>query len=581
VSGNHASRHRPKAFFSASLEMFLGDPRDERSIHSHLRTLDLDKQELFPEEASAKLDLWGLPHYYVPAEYGGRLDDYEQLFALVRAVARRDLSLTISHAATFLGAVGVWVGGSERQCQELAKRILQGSRVALALTERAHGSDLVASDLEASVSAGAYVLRGEKWLINNATRSDLLSVLARTDSSRNPRSLSLLLVDKAEISPSTYRLLPKVRTHGIRGIDVSGIAFSGTCVSKENCIGQEGHGFEIILKGLQITRTACSALSLGAADTLLEMLLHKIEINGSSKLLEYHLANAIADIFAAEAVSLVGARAIHFLTEELGLISAITKVFVPSTVDNLLESVLPAFGVDSLLLDGNDSGLLQKLHRDHRIVGLFDGSTVVNLQVIALQLRGLVRSRQQSNSQKALVACRELLGGCSPERLNRERLALLSRPKDTILASLEAARNELSKNQQAFGMDDPSISSLVDAILARLEQAEKEIEKISWSGSNIPPFLFDLAYFYTLLYASVCCLNLWLANEEEEPSFAPEWRRNGLWLRLALIRLLERMGAETKRERSLEKSCLAAAESTISSIGFVSLTRHRNVVSRR
>ena len=82
---------------------------------------------------------------------------------------------------------------------DLAARILDGTQLAWALTERDHGSDLLASELAAAPVAGGFQLTGEKWLINNATRGTLLCLLVRTRPEGGPRGFSLLLADKRRL----------------------------------------------------------------------------------------------------------------------------------------------------------------------------------------------------------------------------------------------------------------------------------------------------------------------------------------------------------------------------------------------
>src|SRR4051794_9891538 len=94
---------------AAALERFLGDPRDAGSRISFREALDLDEREAFPERATLTLDAWGLPRFYVPVASGGALRSFEVLAALARVVARRDLTVAIAHAKTFLGAGPVWV----------------------------------------------------------------------------------------------------------------------------------------------------------------------------------------------------------------------------------------------------------------------------------------------------------------------------------------------------------------------------------------------------------------------------------------------------------------------------------------
>jgi len=317
---------------AARLDRWLGDPENESRIFSYARCADLDEGEEFPLEICRELDVFGLPRHYVPAEYGGALRYYDGLLQLLRVIARRDLTVAVAHGKTFLGAVCVWVGGDAEQARHLGAEITNGAVVSWALTERDHGSDLLAGEVSAQRTREGYRLTGEKWLINNATRCHLLSVLARTAQQGGPRGFSILLVDRRSLDRTSHHPLPAVRLHGIRGADISGIAFLGTPVTGSALVGTEGSGLETVLKSLQLTRTLCASLSLGAADQALSMAVRyasdcsdfgrpQIKLPQTRRL----LCQSYADLLLAEAVSLVAGRAIHGLTGELSVSSAVVK----------------------------------------------------------------------------------------------------------------------------------------------------------------------------------------------------------------------------------------------------------------
>ncbi|WP_169797876.1 acyl-CoA dehydrogenase family protein, partial [Streptomyces neyagawaensis] len=211
------------------LESLLGDPDDPATPFSHARCLELDENEEFPSDICRVLEGWGLQEFYIPAEHGGRLTDYETVMQVMRVVARRDMTVAVGHGKTYLGGVCVWISGTPEQARALAEDIRAGVPVSLALTERAHGSDLLAGDVRGEADeAGGWRISGEKWLINNATRGSLLSVLTRTSEDGGPRGFTVLLVDKRPMTPGEhYRCVDKIHTHGIRGADISGIAFDG------------------------------------------------------------------------------------------------------------------------------------------------------------------------------------------------------------------------------------------------------------------------------------------------------------------------------------------------------------------
>ena len=64
----------------------------------------------------------------------------------------------------------VWIGGNANQCQNIASRILSGAAPALAYSEKAHGADLLSSEVTAQPAESKYILNGEKWSINRHFR---------------------------------------------------------------------------------------------------------------------------------------------------------------------------------------------------------------------------------------------------------------------------------------------------------------------------------------------------------------------------------------------------------------------------
>jgi alkylation response protein AidB-like acyl-CoA dehydrogenase len=530
-----------------SLERFLGDPRDARSALSFERIVELDEQEVYPESVCKLLYRWGFHHFYVPAELGGRLQSYDEILSLVRVISRRDLSVAISDAHTFLGAVPVWVGGNEIQKRRLADFILAEGRACLALTERFHGSDLIACDTEAEAADGGYRLYGEKWPINKATLTHSLTVLARTGDEAGARSLSLFQVDKGRLDPFSYRNLPKVRTLGIRGCDISGIHFDGCWVPEEARIGAPGAGLELALKGFQITRTMCGGLSLGAADTALRVTLdfaQRRRLYGRSVFEIPHarrqLVGAFLDMLLADCVTTTGVRAIHAAPAQMSLLSAIVKFLVPTMMEDALRDLSVVLGARYYMREQHHAGIFQKMVRDNAIISLFDGSTVVNLSAIAMQLH--TRSRMRG-ARGAMPGAEEALRQvCTLEAplppFQPERLDLNCRGRNLVLQALATAPERL-RALQAVGTADPEV---LDHLLRQAQAIADELATLEAAvarqpleyGGEVSPELFDLAAAYCRLHAAAAALFVWLHSRDEQPGFFAD----GKWLVLALHRVL-------------------------------------------
>src|SRR5688500_14635514 len=71
--------------------------------------LRLDRADAYPEEAMDALTGWGVHQHYVPEALGGKLTTFEEPALMWRMVSRRNLTLTIAHAITYVGANPVWV----------------------------------------------------------------------------------------------------------------------------------------------------------------------------------------------------------------------------------------------------------------------------------------------------------------------------------------------------------------------------------------------------------------------------------------------------------------------------------------
>ncbi|WP_063771432.1 acyl-CoA dehydrogenase family protein [Streptacidiphilus albus] len=560
------------------LERQLGDPELPGTVFNHVNCLSLDEREEFPTAICARLEELGLQDYYVPAEHGGRLESYEHLLQVMRTVARRDLTVAIGHGKTYLGGVCVWVAGTAEQAERLGRAIHEGLPVSLGLTERAHGSDLLAGEVQGVPDgSGGYLVSGEKWLINNATRSSLLSVLTRTDPAGGPRGYSVLLVDKRRLPRESYRHLDKVPTHGIRGADISGIAFDNAPVSADALVGAVGTGLETVLKALQLTRTMCAALSLGAADHALALGLdfaRERELYGRTLVqlpqARQALAESVADVLGDEALATVAARMVHTAPGELSVSAAVTKYLLPTTTEEVIARLTRLLGARAFLKGVYADGQFQKVDRDHRIVGLFDGNTLVNLTSLISQFRSLVRAhRRGGGDREAAVAAFRLSLPLPPSA--PERLSLVARHGSGVLASLSDSVASL----RLAAAEDPSFKQALAAaerLLPLVDEVHAEMAEYQDALAEVPVAAFDTARRLSLCFAAAACLGLWAHTraEAEQGATAGLWE-GGLWLRAVLARLLERLGLPEAKDPEAGEQLLELALEQRSSGRLVSL----------
>ncbi|MFF8430698.1 acyl-CoA dehydrogenase family protein [Streptomyces sp. NPDC016566] len=542
----------------------LGDPGDPAAVFSYARCAGLDAAEEFPGEICDLLNAWGLQRYYVPESLGGRLRDFPAPLELIRAVARRDLTVAIAHGKTFLGGVSAWISPVSAVTQAVGDQVIDGAPVSWGLTERSHGSDLLAGEVRAEEIPGGYRLTGEKWLINNATRGRTITVLAHTGG--GPRGFDVFVVDKTALAPTEFSCLPKVRTHGIRGADISGIAFTGAFVPASARLGAPGTGLETVLKGLQLTRTLCSALSLGAGEHSLRLALEFAEgrqLYGGG-LLELPnavrtLADAGADHLLNEAVALVGTRCIHALTGEMSLVSAVVKYLLPSRTDRMISTLGRFLGARSQLTNVDIDGRFQKLARDHRIVGIFDGNTLVNLNSIINEFQ--IVARHAATPYDAAELRATLDPGESLPDFDAVRLRLVSRAGSSLLRALP----DLARQAEHTPAGEHAARVLDHYTELLAELACHRPVRIT-----VPRRSFVLAERLSLCWAAAAVLGLSAHTSRPDPLLA-----DGLWQRAVLGRILEGLGEAVPRPAGQDDAIVDGLRARLQQGLSLSLLPHR------
>lgn len=540
------------------LEQALGNPQQADSLMSFQHTAELDEAEQFPHEEIEWLYKWGLQNYYIPTKDGGKFTSFEEFVAFVRVLARRDLNISIAFTTLFWSFL-TWMAGSDEQREKLSRLMREDhTAMCLAYSEREHGSDLVGGGVTATKVEGGYLLNGEKWPINRATISGVTFVLARTDPEGGNRGLSLFMVEKKDLNPSQVYNLPKIKTHGIRAADMSGIGFSDCFVPESMLLGQEGHGLELGLKGFQITRALCAAFSQGAADTCLRTTLNfavNRRLYNKTVIDMPHarrtLSNAFLDILICDCVNIGAARGFHVATDQFSVWSAVDKYFVPVTLEQVMKDTSVVLGSRFYMRDEHDSGVFQKALRDSAIISMFDGSSVVNLHALILQRRQLAKARVRirKKPEKLAAVKTRLAQSFSLDQpvptFEPKKLELISRGADDVMQGLEGLLADLEalKTSGDATVDAAVLSQVLELGQVILEELDAQDELITQSafehGHDQSYESFELAKQYCRLHAAIACIQMWMHNRhlsgEQELG---EFFAKGEWLVLSLHRLL-------------------------------------------
>lgn len=526
-----------------ALEEALGDPFNPHNVLSFERAVALDEAESYPADAVALLGRWGLLRHFVPASSGGDLLRFDESMRLLQLVSRRDLTCAIALGQTFLGSVAVWIAGTDAQKRQQAEVLFANGQAALALTEEAHGSDILANDVTAQRCDGGFVLRGEKWLINNGTCGRVLTVFARTDGEGGLGGFSLFRVDKRRLAPGSFEPLPKTRTHGIRGADISGVRFVDAKLGEDALIGKWGGGAELVIEALQLTRIGCAGFSLGAADSALRIALdfaHQRRLYGGAVMDIPHarsvLTSAFIELLACDALALSAARAVHAVPGQLSLISAVAKYFIPTRMERAIREVAVVLGARHYLREGFAAGAFQKFMRDAAVVSLFDGSTAVNLDGIGVQLQRLPATDEASAASRADRLRTWFNPGAPLPPFGPSGLQWMNGGVEDVTQGLP----EVVRAIEALQGLDPEVRAelaLHAATLARICAEDRDalvaLARKDRAALKRSPELFDAAQRFCTTFAAAACLHLFVQGRASMDAFFA----SGTWL-VAVLRKL-------------------------------------------
>jgi alkylation response protein AidB-like acyl-CoA dehydrogenase len=523
---------------AAELEQTLGCPFDPDTGMSLAGGVRADELEAEPTEAYQAAWAAGMHEHLVPVADGGRLASFESLLALVRAMSRRDLAVSVGLGSTFLAATPVWIWGDAEQRRRVAELVLAREWGTAGISEDAAGSDLLATSTRAAQTDGGFVLDGKKWLVGNGRRSAFATVLAASEP-----SYGLFLVDFAGVGGGVRRL-PKVRTLGLRGHDLSGFTFSGCRVGADARLGRPGRGIEMVSGMLQFTRTLLGGMSLGAADTALRIALRHARgraLYGQPALalppVRSLLARGFADVLVAECTELAAARALDVARQRMALWSAVAKYVVPGLCMDAVNACGEVLSARAYLREGVADGAFQKLARDAAITPVFEGTQLVQLETVHSQLASGAR-RRGAGAELPLSLLFGFGEPVPPWAPRDPRPSITYGTADEVVDLLDVAVEALR--------DDEELAALARRLLTVRDETRAALRGLA---AHRTAEAYDSARRHCLVHAAGCCLHTWLQRREALGGLATD----RAWLSVALRRIVARLGFPVEPDRDAEE----------------------------
>jgi alkylation response protein AidB-like acyl-CoA dehydrogenase len=154
--------------------------------------------------------------------------------------------------------------GSAEQLDRWMPGMCDGSVIAaVAMTEPGAGSDLQGIRTTATPTDGGWRLSGAKTFITSGIQSEIVVVVARTDSSAGSKGFTLLVAEEGMPGFSRGRKLDKI---GLPAQDTAELFFADVFIPEGNVLGPVGGAMPALMRHLPLERLSIAAAAIAAAD---------------------------------------------------------------------------------------------------------------------------------------------------------------------------------------------------------------------------------------------------------------------------------------------------------------------------
>ncbi len=271
--------------------------------------LKLDRQGGFPNDFFQALAESGWLGICIPEAYGGSGLGITEAAVMMQAIAQSGAGMSGASAVhiNVFGLNPVVVFGTEEQKRRILPPMVEGrEKTCFAVTEPNTGLNTTQLKTRAVRKGDRYIVDGQKVWISTAQVADRMLLLARTtpleEVTKPTLGLSLFCTpfDRSKIK------VHEIDKMGRKAVDSNELFIEGLEVPVADRIGEEGHGFEYILHGMNPERIliAAEAVGLGmlALDRAAKYARERIVFNrpiGQNQAIQHPLAKNWMELEAA------------------------------------------------------------------------------------------------------------------------------------------------------------------------------------------------------------------------------------------------------------------------------------------
>ena len=359
------------------------------------RENEVAETDEIPADIVSQFQDMGLFGLTIPEAYGGLGLTMEEEVTIAFELGRTSPAFR-SYFGTNngIGSIGILLDGTDAQKEHYLPLLASGQLLSsFCLTEPDSGSDAASLKTTAVRDGDHYVINGTKRFITNAPHAGIFTVMARTDPAiRGSGGISAFIVER-----DTPGLSLGKRDHkmGQQGAHTSDVIFDNVRVPADQLIGGvEGVGFKTAMKVLDKGRLHIAAVSVGAAERMLNDALHYAidrkqfgQPIAEFQLIQAMLADSKAEIYAARCMVLDAARK-RDEGQDIGTEASCSKMFATEMCGRVADRCVQIHGGAGYISEY----AIERFYRDVRLFRLYEGTTQIQQLVIA---RNMIRAAQR------------------------------------------------------------------------------------------------------------------------------------------------------------------------------------------
>jgi butyryl-CoA dehydrogenase/short/branched chain acyl-CoA dehydrogenase len=358
----------------------------EERIRPHVRRMD--EESRIPRELIDACFELGVMGVEIPDAHGGAGATFFMSILAVEELARVDPSVAVLvdvQNTLVNNALLRWA--SEAQQAKYFPLLATKWVGAYALSEAGSGSDAFALSCRAQDCGDHYELTGRKLWITNGAEAELFIVMANLDPAKGYKGITSFLVERSFPGFSVGKKEDKL---GIRASSTCELILEGCRVPKENVLGEPGKGYRIAIETLNEGRIGIGAQMVGLAQGAFEQALkysqERVQFGrpiAEFQAMQFLMAELATDIEAARLLTYNAARLrdvrLPFVKE-----AAMAKLFASRAAERVASNAIEVHGGYGFTREYP----VEKYFRDQKVGQIYEGTTNMQLLVIAKQIYG-------------------------------------------------------------------------------------------------------------------------------------------------------------------------------------------------